>query len=423
MGRLVGVDLARALAVFGMFVVHIGPSASAVDGVGAWVRGLAEGRSSALFATLAGFSLMLIAGRLEPKTGLAGRQAKARIAIRAVILLALGTVMAMAYGGVVILAFYGLYFLLALPLVRLPARTLAIIAATIAVVMPPLAFGVRSLLTEPVTAALKAYDPLDRIGGVGILDLLVTGFYPAITWMAFVIAGMALGRLDLTDGTVRRRLAALGPALAVFAYGTSWLLGRLFDGVREAADADGLGIGIEVVRFRYRHGAARCHRVGLVAADGRAAQRNDVRHHRLRGRRDHRDRGRDGGPRPPAVAAPPGRTDHRRGHHVPDGLRRPLRGVVAGVGAHRARVPGFLGAPAPVHPRGDRVRRDLVPVLPPWTAGVPAQRRHQAGEAPPMRSGRVTGHDRSPGWIIRPVHRYRAPPPVIEDRGLIHYDR
>jgi uncharacterized membrane protein YeiB len=31
-------------------------------------------------------------------------------------------------------------------------------------------------------------------------------------------------------------LAALGPALIVFAYGTSWLLGRLFDGVREAAE-------------------------------------------------------------------------------------------------------------------------------------------------------------------------------------------
>ncbi|MFB9904240.1 DUF418 domain-containing protein [Allokutzneria oryzae] len=236
MGRLVGVDLARALAVFGMYVVHLGPSATATSGVGAWVRHLAEGRSSALFATLAGFSLMLIAGRLEPKTGLAGRQARARIAIRAAILLVLGTVMAMAYGGVVILAFYGLYFLLALPLVRLGAKTLAIIAAGLAIVMPPLAFGLRSLLTEPVTAALKAYDPLDRIGGVGVLDLMLTGFYPALTWMAFVITGMALGRLDLSSGAVRRRLAAFGPALIVFAYGTSWLLSRLIDGVREAAE-------------------------------------------------------------------------------------------------------------------------------------------------------------------------------------------
>ncbi|HTI21632.1 MAG TPA: DUF418 domain-containing protein [Kutzneria sp.] len=236
MGRLVGVDLARALAVFGMYVVHLGPSAANTDGFGGWVRHVTEGRSSALFATLAGFSLMLIAGRLEPKTGVAGRQAKGRIAIRALVLLVLGTVMAMAYGGVVILAFYGLYFLLALPLVRLSAKTLAIIAATLAVVMPPLAFVITSALTEPVTAALKAYDPLDQIGGVGVLDLLLTGFYPAITWMAFVIAGMALGRLDLTSSTVRRRLAVFGPALAVFAYGTSWVLARLFDGVREAAE-------------------------------------------------------------------------------------------------------------------------------------------------------------------------------------------
>ncbi|MEJ2853249.1 MULTISPECIES: DUF418 domain-containing protein [unclassified Saccharothrix] len=235
-GRLVGVDLARALAVFGMYVVHLGPSATAAEGVGAWVRGLAEGRSSALFATLAGFSLMLIAGRLEPKTGVAGRQAKARIAIRAAILLALGTAMAAVYGGVVILAFYGLYFLLALPLVRLRARTLAVVAGVLAVVMPPLAFLLRSLFTEPVAAALKAYDPLDRLGGVGLLDLLLTGFYPAITWMAFVVAGMALGRLDLASATVRRRLAVVGPALVVFAYGAAWLLSRLFDGVRAVAE-------------------------------------------------------------------------------------------------------------------------------------------------------------------------------------------
>lgn len=237
MGRLVGVDLARALAVFGMFVIHIGPSATAVDGIGGWVRSLAEGRSSALFATLAGFSLLLIAGRREAKTGLAGRQAKARIAIRAVILLALGTVMAMVYGGVVILAFYGVYFLLALPLVRLKARTLAIIAAALALVMPQLAFGIRALLTEPVTAALKAYDPLDRIGAVGVLDLFVTGFYPVLTWMPFVIAGMALARLDLTTRTVQGRLAMVGPALIALGYGTPWLASLLFPGLRAATEA------------------------------------------------------------------------------------------------------------------------------------------------------------------------------------------
>ncbi|WP_256726920.1 DUF418 domain-containing protein [Streptomyces acidiscabies] len=224
MGRLVGVDLARALAVFGMYVVHIGPPLSATHGVASWVRYLADGHSSVLFATLAGFSLMLLAGRREPRTGLAGRQAKARIAIRAVILIALGTVMAMEYGGVIILAFYGVYFLLALPLVRLSAKALAITAGALALVTPQLAFVLNRVLTDSVRQSVNAYDPLHRIGDVGVLDLLFTGFYPTITWMSFVVAGMALARLDLSAPVVRRRLAAFGAALIVAAYGLSLLL-------------------------------------------------------------------------------------------------------------------------------------------------------------------------------------------------------
>jgi uncharacterized protein len=224
MGRLVGVDLARALAVFGMYVVHIGPPLSATDGVASWVRYMADGHSSVLFATLAGFSLMLIAGRFEPKTGLAGRQAKVRIALRAVTLLALGTAMAMEYGGVIILGFYGVYFLLALPLVRLRAGTLAVIAAALALVTPQLAFVLTSRLSDSVQQSINAYDPLHRLSDVGVLDLLLTGFYPTITWMPFVIAGMALARLDLSAGAVQRRLAALGAALVIGAYGLSLLL-------------------------------------------------------------------------------------------------------------------------------------------------------------------------------------------------------
>ncbi|MEU6373562.1 DUF418 domain-containing protein [Streptomyces sp. NPDC046909] len=223
-GRLVGVDLARALAVFGMYVVHIGPPLSATHGVGSWVRYMADGHSSVLFATLAGFSLMLIAGRFEPKTGLAGRQAKARIAIRAVILLALGTVMAMEYGGVIILGFYGVYFLLALPLVRLSAGALAMIAAGLALVMPQLAFVLTTGLSDSVQQSVNAYDPLRHLSEVGVLDLLLTGFYPALTWMPFVIAGMALGRMDLSAAAVQRRLAVLGAGLVVGAYGLSLLL-------------------------------------------------------------------------------------------------------------------------------------------------------------------------------------------------------
>ncbi len=229
--RLVGVDLARAVAVFGMFAVHVGPFnpfPTSGDGVGTWSVWLASGRASALFATLAGFSLVLIAGRLEPKTGLAGRQAKARIVIRAVILLVVGTALAMTdFGGAGILNFYAVYFLLALPLLRLRARALATIAVALALVTPQVAYALRALLSESTVNTIDSYDPIARLSGVGVLDFLLTGFYPAITWMTFVVTGMALGRLDLASGAVRRRLAVVGPALIAFGYGVSWLALRV----------------------------------------------------------------------------------------------------------------------------------------------------------------------------------------------------
>lgn len=235
MGRLVGVDLARALAVFGMFTVHIGPALSATTGVGSWVRYLADGHSSVLFAVLAGFSLMLLAGPREPKVGLAGRQAKARIVIRAVVLLALGTVLTIFYGDVIILAFYGVYFLLALPLVRLRARTLAIVATALALVTPQLSFALQGVLSGPFVQNLNTYDPLERLSGVGVVDLLFTGFYPTITWIPFVVAGMALARLDLSATAVQWRVAALGAALTVAAYGMSLLLAGK-DALRSTAE-------------------------------------------------------------------------------------------------------------------------------------------------------------------------------------------
>ncbi|GHE71849.1 heparan-alpha-glucosaminide N-acetyltransferase domain-containing protein [Streptomyces capitiformicae] len=235
--RLVGVDLARAVAVFGMFAVHVGPFnpfPTSGDGVGTWSVWLASGRASALFATLAGFSLVLIAGRLEPKTGLAGRQAKARIVIRAVILLVVGTALAMTdFGGAGILNFYAVYFLLALPLLRLRARALATIAVALALVTPQVAYALRALLSESTVNTIDSYDPIARLSGVGVLDFLLTGFYPAITWMTFVVTGMALGRLDLASGAVRRRLAVVGPALIAFGYGVSWLALRVTGGAKE----------------------------------------------------------------------------------------------------------------------------------------------------------------------------------------------
>ncbi|BBC36617.1 putative membrane protein [Streptomyces graminofaciens] len=236
MGRLVGLDLARGLAVFGMYAVHVGPAPSQ-GGVIGFLMELAQGRSSALFAVLAGFAVALITGRRTPKTGLAGRQAVAKVVIRAVILLALGTALTMTGTPVVpILAFYGLFFLLVLPLYRLGAGPLALIAAGWALVGPQLLY-----LLKPVVGdrAFPTFGQAD-----GIVSLLFTGGYPALTWVPFVLAGMAVARLDLAATAVRIRLALTGVALAVTGYGGSWLALHLLPGaaeaVREAAGGPGM---------------------------------------------------------------------------------------------------------------------------------------------------------------------------------------
>jgi uncharacterized membrane protein YeiB len=243
MGRLVGVDLARALAVFGMYIVHVGPMLSTTSGVGSWIRYMSDGHSSVLFATLAGFSLMLIAGRREPKTGLAGRKAKARLVIRAVVLVAFGTLLAKLFGDVVIIGFYGVYFLVAMMFLKLSGKALAITAAALAIVGPQLAFVVRPLLSGSVVQTIDAYDPLEKFSGVGVIDLLFTGFYPTIPWIAFVVAGMALGRVDLSAPANQRRLAALGAGLTAVAYGLSLLLAGKGALRSMAEDSSGSGSG------------------------------------------------------------------------------------------------------------------------------------------------------------------------------------
>ncbi|MFG2729249.1 hypothetical protein [Streptomyces canus] len=44
----------------------------------------------------------------------------------------------------------------------------------------------------------------------GIVSLLFTGGYSALTWVPFVIAGMAVARCDLVATAVRIRLALTG---------------------------------------------------------------------------------------------------------------------------------------------------------------------------------------------------------------------
>lgn len=231
--RLIGIDLARFVAVVGMFVIHFGAPFATGD-VEVAMAQACSGRSTALFTFLAGVSLAMLTGRSTPPTGAKLREARARIAVRAVVLILVGLVLAactQATGFLltVIIPFYGAYFLLAIPFAGMRTRGLAIAAAIAAVVGPQLSYALRATITPDswlgaLAMAINSVDPGHLIAHLGVLDVLVLDFYPALSYLALVLAGMAVGRLDLRSRAVRLRLALVGIGLAVLTYTASALL-------------------------------------------------------------------------------------------------------------------------------------------------------------------------------------------------------
>ncbi len=212
-GRLVGLDVARCLALLGMVATHV-LDARAPDGELATAQWLAGGRASALFAVLAGVSLALMT-----RKPLRGRPRAVRalgILGRAVLVALLG----LALGGLdsglaVILTYYGVLFVLGIPFTYLRVRTLVPLTVAWVVLAPVVSHLVRPHLPE------RGYDnpTFAQVADPGQLasELLLTGYYPVVPWLAYLLAGLALGRLDLRDTRLLGALALGGLGTAVLA--------------------------------------------------------------------------------------------------------------------------------------------------------------------------------------------------------------
>lgn len=182
----------------------------------AFAQSLAGGRASALFAVLAGVSLALMTGRESPVHGRARAAASAGLAVRALLIAALGLLLGgLGSGLAVILTYYGVLFLLGLPFVGLRARWLLVCAGVWAVAAPVVSQVVRPHLPErqfesPAPDQLATPEML-------VSELLFTGYYPAVPWLAYLLVGMGLGRLALSRRSVQARVAGAGLAIAVAA--------------------------------------------------------------------------------------------------------------------------------------------------------------------------------------------------------------
>jgi uncharacterized membrane protein len=215
--RIVGVDVARCVALVGMIATHVLPVRTA-DGSLGLAQELAGGRASALFAVLAGTSLALMSGGEQPVRGVERGTVTIGLAVRAFLIALIGAILGQLPTTIaVILTYYGVLFLLALPFLGLRRNTLAALGAAWLVVVPVL-----SHLLRPHLPARGFGSPrLDSFvhPWQALTELTFTGYYPAVPWLGYLLVGMTIGRSDLR----RRRTAVVVLVLGAVLAAASWL--------------------------------------------------------------------------------------------------------------------------------------------------------------------------------------------------------
>lgn len=223
-GRVYGLDIARALAIFGMITVNFRAKLTETEEP-AWLLRLAEqidGRAAATFVFLAGIGVAL----LTRKSRLSGDAAAIRadrwlLWRRALFLFVIGLAFRTIW-NFDILHFYGVYLFTIAFLITQPGNRLIALAVILSLVFPFLFYVV------PTQLGISFWDTNDGLSpGDLAIDIFFQGFHPFAPWFAFMLFGYVVGRLDLGDRKLRRRLLATGLLLVVVAEATAQALLQL----------------------------------------------------------------------------------------------------------------------------------------------------------------------------------------------------
>ena len=222
--RLVGIDVARALAFAGMLLAHFAISSDADPG---WLRTIddvADGRAAPLFCVLLGVGAGLLLAR-----GRTGATMVRRGAALLVLGLALWPLVPEVF---VILPHYGVLLALVALLARLADRAL-LPGAGIAFLVPSLVVGLVGEGGLRGGGQPQRHEELLDVPEV-LAGLAWTGGYPLVGWVGFVLVGLWLARQALGSHRVQTRLVLVGAAVAAVQPITASLRGRSSDPLASA---------------------------------------------------------------------------------------------------------------------------------------------------------------------------------------------
>lgn len=220
--RLTGLDIARGLAVLGMTIVNLrlvaGWGSDAEPGWLLTTVGMLDGRAAATFVVLAGVgtSLLTRRGRSDP---VVLTEQRSRLLRRAVFLAVLGLTFWWLWPPD-ILHYYGAYLAIGAVLATAPWWVLAAVAAASSMI--GWGWVASGKFFENWNLTTLDYRGFWTVDGF-LRNLLLDGFHPLAGWLALYLAGMLVGRLDLSAHRTRRWLVVSGAVALVGSAAVSWV--------------------------------------------------------------------------------------------------------------------------------------------------------------------------------------------------------
>lgn len=215
--RIIGFDIARALAILGMMFVNykIVFTSNAISNtfLSAFIT-MFEGRAAAVFLLLAGIGISLMTKKAYEAKDLSLRMKLRYILIkRSAFLLLLGAFLMIVFEwSADILHYYAVYIMLITLVLYWAPKKLYILSWGICFI----SFIMQHVLSYEMNwdAGFETYNNMNSVIGI-TLNTFFNGYHPVLPWIVFMIIGLAIGRLDFNDKRVVNRIIGLGIAMAV----------------------------------------------------------------------------------------------------------------------------------------------------------------------------------------------------------------
>jgi uncharacterized protein len=209
--RIEGLDVARSLALFGMFVVNykviVGAEGNGSEWI-IWFTGLFQGRASAVFVLLAGIGISLMTRKARYGDSDLVIRNKKVIWKRSAFLFLVGMVLYIVGWTGDILHYYGVFMFIASFFITASNKTIIIICSL---------FGLMAQIMQVTNNYLKGwnhdkpfieYTDFWTVEGF-FRNLLFNGYHPLFPWICFFLIGMLIGRLELTNKVIVKKMGII----------------------------------------------------------------------------------------------------------------------------------------------------------------------------------------------------------------------